>query len=125
MWRGPRLGIRDVLAWTYQRRFVPRSATDGQAGGWSTQTGLSKRFAFYRLEGQLEQTVEAENRIVLGSSADSLGRPQLHLRWRWGKRDLESLERLRSFLGEVFPASGIGRFHPDRPAWPPRSARTT
>ncbi len=102
------LGLPHVASWLVRRRFSARAACDPQAGGWSATKELAKRFAVFRIDAQLEQAPDADNRVTLSGSRDALGRSRLDLHWRWTTTDKESFARLQASISRAF--SSVGAF---------------
>lgn len=60
----------------------------------------------YVLEFNAEQTPLRDSRITLGSGADAFGVPRVHVDWRFGDADIDSVCRAYRLLRERIHASG-------------------
>ena len=81
--------------------------------GWSTLEQPERVYRGFQLLVNTEHLPHPDNRVTLGSEADSLGMPKpvLHLRWR--EHDQAHLKRLRGVLSEAIGAAQVGQIHVD------------
>jgi choline dehydrogenase-like flavoprotein len=75
--------------------------------GWSQRSWI--RFpSRFQLLINLEQYPQPENRILLSSSRDALGMPQVEMHWRLDDRQRAGLARLRELVLAEVEAAGLG-----------------
>jgi choline dehydrogenase-like flavoprotein len=117
------LGAGDAVGALWTRTIRRNTAFTEFRGGWSragpAQQGLLDVFA---VEAYCEQTPHPDNRVVLTSQRDRLGRKTLEVQLRWREEDRRSVLRSRQILVEELVRAGIGQFQPwvdlDGPARP-------
>ena len=126
----PRPGLGDIstAAWHLarlapemsfrQRRFPPHVDA-----GWSSLTGVERRFSSFLVEHQVEQAPDPGNGLQLSGGFDSSGRLDTTLTWRWSDLDVASIESTQQLVGRAFAESGLGSFEPTR--WEERPELTT
>jgi len=80
--------------------------------GWSSLSGLDRRFSEIAVRSLVEQSPDPANRIVLGDQLDALGQPRCKVIWRWNEIDLLSIRRTQEIFRHELALAGIGTFTP-------------
>ena len=75
---------------------------------------LRNRSNRFSLEMHGEQAPRADSRVTLCERTDALGMPQLRVDWRYGREDIESVDRTLGLIARELEASGVGRLEYDR-----------
>lgn len=75
---------------------------------------LRNRSNRFSLEVHGEQMPQASSRVTLADSVDALGMPRLRVDWRYGRADIESVQRTLDVLAEEFAQSGTANFEYNR-----------
>jgi choline dehydrogenase-like flavoprotein len=72
---------------------------------------LRNRTNRFSLEIHAEHMPRADSRVTLAGKADGLGMPQLRIDWRYGRNDIESVQRTLDVMAQEFERSGAGHLH--------------
>jgi len=75
---------------------------------------LRNRSNRFSLEMHGEQAPRADSRVTLTDRHDALGMPQLRVDWRYGREDIESVDRTLALMARELENSGAGRLEYDR-----------
>jgi choline dehydrogenase-like flavoprotein len=75
---------------------------------------LRNRSNRFSLEMHGEQAPRADSRVTLTDRTDALGMPQLRVDWRYGREDIESVNRTLQLIARELENSGAGRLEYDR-----------
>jgi choline dehydrogenase-like flavoprotein len=84
------------------------------SGGWSyRQANPAKDYQVFEVIHQTEQLPHPDNRVMLSSQRDALGRPRIAVQTRWRDADLEGIRKGQTILAEEFAKTGLGVFQPE------------
>ncbi len=76
-----------------------------------------------RIHHTLEQSPNAESRVILSTDRDAFDLPRIRLEWRTTPLDERAAQRARDLIGEAFASAGLGRLVDEPTAssdqWPP------
>jgi choline dehydrogenase-like flavoprotein len=64
----------------------------------------------YSLDFHAEQLPNAASRVTLGDDSDALGVPRLHVDWRYGAGDVDSMQRTLALMASDFQRLKLGLF---------------
>lgn len=70
---------------------------------------VTPRNRSYSLDIHAEQQPNPASRVTLGPGHDALGQPQLHIDWRYTRRDVDAVQRTLALLAGDVQRSGVGR----------------
>jgi choline dehydrogenase-like flavoprotein len=94
-------------------------------GGWSAAGVDRGQFGVIEVIVATEQTPSPDNRFVLDTAADPLGRRRVRLQWTWTDADKANLGRSQGLLAEAFARARLGDLvrwaeldGPGRPVYP-------
>jgi choline dehydrogenase-like flavoprotein len=95
-------------------------------GGWSlVGEDQKKLLGVFDVVACCEQAPNPNNRVMLTSERDWLGRRKAEVHLTWSEEDRRRVRRGREIVAEELTAAGIGRFEPwvafegpERPLWP-------
>ena len=84
-------------------------------GGWShLQPDREKVYGSFHVLHMTEQIPDPENRLVLGSGIDKVGRRNIKLISRWTEADRNGIKGAQDALAKIIADSGLGRYVPAR-----------
>jgi choline dehydrogenase-like flavoprotein len=80
-------------------------------GGWSKRRQPSATFGAFQVVHQVEQPPRYDNRVVLGTATDAMGRPVLDKEWQWHDEDVARVCRSQEYLAAELKTTGLGEYH--------------
>ncbi len=99
-----------------QQTFLPSLGS----GGWSYLQANERRFVAFEVLHQTEQAPNPDNRVMLSTQRDRLGRKKVQLHWRWGDIDICSIKRAQEIIREEIAGAGLGQLQIERDGELPR-----
>lgn len=84
-------------------------------GGWSyLQDQKETVYGVFEVLHMTEQAPHPENRIVLATDVDKLGRRRVRMQTCWRDIDIEHIKRSQDILAEEIARAGLGYYHIER-----------
>jgi len=74
---------------------------------------IPSREGAYPLDFNFEQAPNPDSRVTLAATRDAFGMPRVHVDWRIGRTDLDSMQRTLALVQRVFAETGTARFDYD------------
>ena len=101
-------GARDAVRFTRNRS----TAYHEFHGGWSRPEVDRRRFDVIEIHASAEQTMSADNRVMLDDQRDRLEWPRAKVRFSWSQEDRDNVARSCGLVAEALTAASFGRFEP-------------
>jgi choline dehydrogenase-like flavoprotein len=79
-------------------------------GGWSQLGNKERLYQVFEVLHQTEQAPHPDNRIVLGTECDQLGRRKVQMQTRWREADIDGVRRAQAVFAQEIARAGLGRF---------------
>ncbi|HEY9739733.1 MAG TPA: GMC family oxidoreductase [Coleofasciculaceae cyanobacterium] len=105
-------GIGDIASSAYDKLtkkpepFWPNLST----GGWSQLPNKEQIYNVFEVLHQTEQAPHPDNRLVLASEYDKLGRRKVLMQTRWRDVDIRNVKRAQTVFAEEIARAGLGRY---------------
>jgi hypothetical protein len=79
-------------------------------GGWSQIPNKERIYDVFEVLHQTEQAPHPDNRVVLGTEQDKLGRRKAQMQTRWREVDIRGVRRAQAIFAEEIARAGLGLY---------------
>jgi choline dehydrogenase-like flavoprotein len=79
-------------------------------GGWSQLPDKERIYNVFEVLHQTEQAPHPDNRVVLGTECDKLGRRKARMQTRWRDIDINGARRAQAVFAQEIARAGIGHY---------------
>lgn len=110
-------GVDDIAASAYDKLTGKQQPfwSNLSTGGWShLQENKEKVYGVFEVLHMTEQAPHPDNRIILSTELDKLGRRKVRMETCWRDVDIENIKRVQDILAEEIDRAGLGHYQIER-----------